>query len=90
MAAAMFLHSFEVGGVLSFPLDMLRYDRCNPEGPDDVEALAASVRREDHARHRYIRLVHIGHKSWTPTDARWLSFGWRVTKDSHKSMKIEY
>ena len=65
---------FTVTGRGSFPFDMLRWDQCYPQGPDDVANLDVGQRRE-------IKLVHVGdRRHWEPTKDRWASFGWSVCR----------
>ena len=62
----------EYGAVGSgeFPVDMLRYDRCWPA----EEAGSYELARDAAAPRRMVLL----HSHQQPTEARWLSFGWRV------------
>jgi hypothetical protein len=64
-----------VGGQGSFPLDMLRYDRCFPmkeAGPYGCYGIAEPT---DYAPLRFVLLgTDQGRKAWTPD--RWRSFGW--------------
>ncbi len=61
---------FKVQGEGSnFPVDMLRYDQCWPRTTDDAIALVSFPRE--------ISLV--SHSK--PTPDRWLSFGWKITKE---------
>jgi hypothetical protein len=67
---------FSVEGPDPFPVDMLRYDACWPQGSDDVYEITASV---DGARaHNPRRIVHLRSDLREPTEERWASFGWRV------------
>jgi len=70
MARKVFSYVFVVLGEGTFPLDMLRYDRCCPVTGDDVDSLLYKKERE-------IILVHYDCKNWEPS-GRWASFGWRV------------
>lgn len=66
--------TFTVTGRGSFPLDMLRWDQCYPQGPDDVANIDVGQRRE-------IKLVHVGdRRHWEPTKDRWASFNWVVCR----------
>lgn len=74
-------YRFIVTGFIQFPLDMLRYDSCWPDGQDDV----ATIQHTFDVEHRKIQ--HRGQKPFEvalsscspdPTKARWESFGWRV------------
>ena len=70
-------HSFRfiVEGRGIFPYDMLRYDRCMPDRPEDTVTMVCS---EPDAL-RQVKLVHYNPVSaWDPHTARWESFGWKV------------
>jgi hypothetical protein len=68
-----------------FPIDMLRYDSCYPS-KDSVSvsrilnSLDINQIIEGDPEDRMITLVHNSHgdKNWTPTIARWESYGYRV------------
>jgi hypothetical protein len=60
--------TFVVEGRGSFPIDMLRYDRCTPYEQEDVHWMEGTVQRS-------CKLVsHVA----PPTKERWNSFGWSV------------
>ncbi len=62
-------------GNFSFPLDMLRYDRCYPMLSSEIELLN-DPRPE---QRRILTLAHNApRKGWKPTAKRWSSFGWEV------------
>lgn len=73
-----------VSGRGTFPLDMLRYDRCCPDNSTAVDYISESVRRGSTpvgVTERFeIRLSRTGatkaqaEGGWTPD--RWASFGW--------------
>lgn len=67
--------TFEVTGSGEFPIDMLRYDVCVPATGTD----ASSIEREGHRVVKLRRFYPVGGRA-TPEDARWLSWGWRVSK----------
>lgn len=77
-------HFFEVRGTWPFPVDMLRYDACEPASEADrilVADLSAEHPRDgDLIRHpTRVRLVHEdASPHWEPTEGRWRSFMWRV------------
>lgn len=62
-------HRYTVSGGGSFPLDMIRFDRCWPRASRDVEKL-------DSKELRKVELISIA----APTIARWNSFGWQVSE----------
>lgn len=58
----------------TFPLDMLRYDRCCPDRQDDVSALEDVLARSE--KEETVRVVRISPNKANPwTEARWQSFG---------------
>ncbi len=71
-------------GRSTFPVDMLRYDACWPEGPDDVSAI---VRPRAFARSLDGRTVVtlLTDALNRPTSARWASYGWPVTSTERVS-----
>ena len=75
------MKTFTVSGKLAFPIDMLRYDACFPQGPDDVAAIEASINRERDANGRRPRrdIALVTTSPTAPTSARWSSFLWTVT-----------
>lgn len=79
--SAMYVHIYEVIGRGEFPLDMLRYDTSHPARQEDVVAL------KERDPVVPIRLVCKSHAQWTPTKARWESFGWKVL-NSTREMKL--
>lgn len=71
---------FRVIGKGSFPLDMLRYDSCFPYMGEDAGQI--EYRPDEPRSSRTVNLVHYNSEAkWTPTGARWESFGWRVVDD---------
>lgn len=60
---------FDVVGSGSFPVDMLRYDRCWPESQSDVSVAFSGGVTERRVQMRGLL---------PPTEQRWASFGWRV------------
>ena len=80
MPMGMYYHEFTVKGGYAFPVDMLRYDHCYPR--DTESALAMTYTIKDEKLYMEERVIHLGTvsvKTWTPTDARWQSFGWEVS-----------
>lgn len=65
----------------NFPIDMLRYDRATPHSELDVIKIGESIGVHTLASHPETIFVQM-HKK--PSEARWLSFGWRVI-----SVKLE-
>lgn len=59
----------------SFPMDMLRYDRCVPFGPDDVYKMLVKP-RDNNADPVIITVIAYAPTQTSPfTVARWNSFG---------------
>lgn len=71
---------FTVEGRGPFPIDMLRYDCCHPNRPEDAEKIMDSY--GDRPRKAYTVQVVRTHpqRHWMPTTGRWESFGWVVTE----------
>jgi hypothetical protein len=69
----------------TFPIDMLRYDRCMPITSEDVEEITNNLR---YAGCEDDRLFSIKLRTYTssgvkhPTFDRWRSFGWSVREGS--------
>lgn len=63
---------FTVSGRGLFPFDMLRYDCCYPQSPQDVANLDGRARRQ---------VTLIAAKPVGPTNGRWNSFGWDVVSE---------
>ena len=67
----------------SFPLDMLRYDACHLTS----ESIARRIENSNEfQKGESIGVGKIWEKQWTPTSARWESFGWEVI--SHERNKV--
>lgn len=79
----MYVTRFTVEGSGHFPIDMLRYDRCYPDGQDDVGEIDVCHHDGDDyfKRIRKVNLVtfHAIKGGEHVTVARWASFGWKVT-----------
>lgn len=71
----MYVLEFEVSGVADFPFDMLRYDECFPARSEDVSKMCGRDKRRSVTLRTYTT-----DRRQMPTDGRWKSFGWRVTK----------
>jgi hypothetical protein len=65
---------YSVQGSGSFPIDMLRYDRCWPasEGSDSAGIYYSHALGDNESR--TVCLIGIDQ----PTERRWESFGWKV------------
>jgi len=69
-------YTFEVKptrGLLSFPLDMLRYDCCYPLSECDASCLRFAT---EGVIETPVIIALTGHR--VPTFQRWLSFGWEA------------
>lgn len=77
---------FVVEGKSTFPIDMLRSDRCSPYGSEDASQISLLCVREhgvlldkDNLGVKRIKLVRYSEvKNGGPTVGRWKSFGWDV------------
>jgi hypothetical protein len=72
---------YDVVGVLPFPVDMLRYDRCTPCTEQDSHKIETTIRHDsaDLEKPVTVRVCAQGkQKHWLPTTGRWSSFGWQV------------
>ncbi len=67
---------FTVRGVGSFPLDMLRYDRCSPVTSEDVVNMAASLQAQSNVPYE----IHLISSTFQPTKERWALFGYKVVE----------
>lgn len=66
-----------VSGSLPFPVDMLRYDRCTPNTEQDSNRILSSF--DPMSGRVKLDVIRAGcPKTWSPTAARWKSFGWDV------------
>jgi hypothetical protein len=65
---------FLVTGRGSFPIDMLRYDRCSPKSEFDSGEIERSFQPRSHRATRLVALIG----ATEPTVGRWESFGWKV------------
>jgi hypothetical protein len=66
-------YCYTVEGRMSFPLDMLRYDRCWPADGDSAAEIYASFDRTERGTFK-VNLVSDN----KPTSGRWQSFLWSV------------
>ena len=87
MAAQLWIHTIVVEGNLTFPLDMLRYDRVSPSTSQDIEKVFPDHElpvTERFATRRVV-LIAFNTKLWSPTADRWRSFGWRVVSHTKRA-----
>lgn len=73
----MYHHKFSVSGPAPFPVDMLRYDGCYPSTQDDTARLARAFRSPFSDMTIHLSTIN-DQRRWSPTVARWNSFGWFV------------
>jgi hypothetical protein len=74
-------YTFVVTGKGPFPTDMLRYDGCYPRDQASVNEMTyadAGIPGNYHTPHTVALSMPVEAKHQVPTEARWLSFGWRV------------
>ena len=67
---------FRAEGRGSFPIDMLRYDNCRPRSEADSATISASYFPRASKRTFFVTLVG----SRRPTEGRWESFGWKISR----------
>lgn len=73
-----YVHNFNVKGMGSFPIDMLRYDSCYPRTEEDSGKIHGTLGC-GRADKEEITISHYGSKKeWMPTHGRWKSFMWEV------------
>lgn len=79
-----YLTTFTVSGSGSFPIDMLRYDRCVPASEQDAVEIQRTF-NESPRSHKPIALIRFGAGPWDGTPrmeyGRWQSFGWVVQNE---------
>lgn len=78
-------HRFTVVGRWSFPTDMMRYDNCQPATDADrdlIEKLSGDhcPNDIDIRKHYEVNLVAESHRFFEPTEDRWASFDWHVSR----------
>jgi len=67
-------YEFVVSGAGTFPFDMLSHDRAYPANIEEASKL-----NEYGPERRYVKLVSASSvREWTPHQAGWKTFGWRV------------
>ena len=75
------LARYTVRGPGTFPVDMLRYDRSYPYTEADAGKIEQTL-DSDGTPGPVIELEHRGDdRNWSPTNARWRSFGWHVVRE---------
>lgn len=67
--------TYFVSGTGTFPIDMLRHDRCTPAHENDSAQIERSF---DRGSGRLVTHVMVKSTVKAPTTARWKSFGWEV------------
>ncbi len=71
---------FTVEGMGTFPIDMLRYDRCWPRTGADAAMVQEEHRTAGGRATRHVDIVtHVRPGQSWPTIDRWRSYGWLVT-----------
>ena len=89
--AKMYIHTYRVepsdGMIFPFPIDMLRYDNSYPDSELDSSRIIESLSLRPSERERGgVDIRSIAHSTWTPRDARWRSFGWKVVSHGKRPM----
>ena len=77
-ATKFFLFRVTVAGNGTFPIDMLRYDRCCPASETDAQKISNTFLRPLDREKQRIVLVRHSVNNIGPTVGRWASFGWAV------------
>lgn len=77
-ASKVYVFRVTVEGRGTFPIDMLRYDRCVPRTGDDVHAIVMASIAERPLETRKVSLQMYSTSKEGPTKDRWKSFGWEV------------
>jgi hypothetical protein len=74
-------YKFKVTGTGTFPIDMLRYDRCFPHTAEDVGRIIADPYDLNTLKKKreVEMLMPVEDKTRMPTSPRWESFGWTVS-----------
>lgn len=90
-----YLTHLVVEGSGTFPIDMLRYDRCVPETERDASEIAASFSRHFMGEKMRVKLLRFGANPLPANGGcfngvsanprmeygRWASFGWTVVEE---------
>lgn len=77
-----------VQGAYSFPIDMLRYDRCTPHREKDSAAIRRSIAHDMDPEP--VEVVRFSKSAkWEPTRGRWESQGWKVTGVVREQVEID-
>jgi len=84
----MYKTTFNVTGSGYFPLDMLRYDRCFPDGVDSVTKIGEQTLGMDEVEGITIGKYHALKSQPQITVDRWASFGWYVTPGTMQTWKL--
>lgn len=69
---------FVVTGTGTFPIDMLRYDRCFPASESDSHVIDVTRTPGYRGDARKTVTLQMADPKRQPTEARWESFGWTV------------
>lgn len=78
----MVIKSVLVRGAGPFPVDMLRYDGLFPFAQSDAMKIAQSFGPGRETARVEVELNGVKDPEWTPTVARWDTFGYKVEKVS--------
>lgn len=69
----LYVFRLTVEGQGTFPIDMLRYDRCVPSDGEDAHKVGAYSLEK-----RRVQLQMYSANKEGATEGRWASFGWKV------------
>jgi hypothetical protein len=79
---------YKVRGQTRFPMDMLRYDRCNPLTEADAALIERHVQCAAEPECQIDLVTFSETKAYKPTQDRWRSFGWTVVPGSLRVSKL--
>lgn len=82
-----FSHTFTVAGNGPFPMDMLRYDECWPQGAGDAAAIALDTTNLRARESRRCVVLRTDRKLGA-TIGRWRSFGWNVISHDERGLPL--
>lgn len=84
-----YVTKFNVVGNSSFPMDMLRHDRCCPSTSHDADVITAGGDLFDQDL-KTVTLIKYHEAKARPgiTEGRWASFSWNVDPNSIETVKI--
>lgn len=80
-----YVHTAKATGKGAFPIDMFRYDGCYPHHETDSGKVTSHYSDPQSAAMRTVEIMAITDRKIAPfTEARWASFGWKLTDVSSR------